>query len=1331
MGHGAVTTFNSPHRICLSCRLQLQRSLHYATFHSESNDARPSFASTALVSSKKPSNYLRHQLVRHRHKLARQEGEKLSRENKYTVHSSMAINHALWGSSSWKVLETLQFSPNIRIHMSSPMVVSKFSMQRGIPLLVERNDQKFNETYERLLLMQRSVLMERPPQKIQKTFRKRVRGDASKQLQPRNCDGADKNRFEQSSSYIRDDSISVRKGEYERQASLGSAEFLTHTMLWTGRWRPTGQVTSVSSRPLQSAIGDISLSAAYHTTSQSRQEVASVTAAPSAPPNLMSISMKSTDNQKGIRAQLRRWQELHGQEQNAKDDVFLDDEVPDGCFSNNLVRLPDKETQYTPHQAEREEGEQEAMAHFMHSSSEDSSSVDTTVRFLRMGDLVELLDHRSERGLLVGVFVRRFAGISQFYTMQGRWIHAKDKLIQYSIPGWVSKDLVEPLIPYLPAPEDVKGRYDELMEEAYMKDLSVPRHVATPLIARMVNFYEEAQDIYRKNAHNLDKAHEILAHDSHLRYGSLHSAASTLLRIPATSLSAPALFTVRQALTNAGFAFSIDLRSHRLTGYLQIRSKKQVRMVERVREWLREWQDDLAQTASMNEKQRSQHKPSEGASYVYSFLDKVRTIVKRNREHRDPTPYGIVGPSKVQFELGPEQDCIKVTNEAIFNKQDSELLRFMEAWCLSNMFASLPRLQALPPLLLQATGLYEGYSLRHSTGSLMLQELGTIMPYENRVRFDPNLLLPSSEHSKPLQDLMKSIANDKKYEKFVDSMKHLRHDWKEMPVYCIDDATAEEIDDGLSIEPITHHDSELKECWVHIHIANPTAFFSKDHPLAKMARHMGETVYMPERSYLMLPRWSTQNYFSLSSNRACLTFSARLNQEGNTLERKITPGIIRNVFRLTRPEVAELLGVSEGDGHPEQTFVVGGIPPPPRPRRSRIGDITEKNKQELRWLTHLATLRKSIRQKAGGIFFETHKPEVKVWQRSSSPGLAWDTPYRYGWRKVEGDPIIQVKTKGFLNWFTSADSVVDLLVREHMLLACEVAAYWCEERQIPAIFRGTVEKPETTDERRVAEDVMALAVKKSPDGQWPMHLGIEYLKTFATTVLSTRPFKHDVIGMKKYGKVTSPLRRYGDMITHWQIEAALRQEALTGKSLVTADPKADRSFLPFSRSVLETIIVGLQPRESTITRAKQQSEAFWLLQLLFRLIHVPMSHPSNQHPGTTPLPFPTIRAASTPQGQDAISRHRNIGAAIDAKWDRDVRVCHAYVFDVDLTKSSVAPVHVFLTELNIQAQMQRPELCGLGELRAGDVWQCWIDEVQVYRRTVSLAPIRCVERANN
>ena len=126
------------------------------------------------------------------------------------------------------------------------------------------------------------------------------------------------------------------------------------------------------------------------------------------------------------------------------------------------------------------------------------------------------------------------------------------------------------------------------------------------------------------------------------------------------------------------------------------------------------------------------------------------------------------------------------------------------------------------------------------------------------------------------------------------------------------------------------------------------------------------------------------------------------------------------------------------------------------------------------------------------------------------------------------------------------------------------------------------------DSGKYFREYLAPAAEASLHGEYPMLQGMRYLETFGHTGLKTSPFRHRVLGMEEYGKVTSPLRRYGDMILHWQIEAALREEARTGRSLKVLDAaeeagkaslrKLDRKFLPFSTSVLETILVGLQPR---------------------------------------------------------------------------------------------------------------------------------------------------------
>jgi hypothetical protein len=984
-----------------------------------------------------------------------------------------------------------------------------------------------------------------------------------------------------------------------------------------------------------------------------------------------------------IRGKLRLWQEEHGKDM----EELFKDKLPaaeqfDDDTSNNLTRLGDMND--LRRKSDDNDDESQAAAYFARSQVEDLEDDATDPRFLLMGDLVEIEFTNSEKESMLAVYVRRMGPQAQFYTMQGRWLHVPERTVQYTIPGWVSPKLVEPLLKYLPDDTKIQDM-DALNQDAYVNDLSVPRHVAAPLVSRMVAFNRESLEIYRKHASTLDRAHDILAHKDDLRYGSLVSAATTLLKMPSDKLPLTALFTVRKALMHAGFAFNVDRRSHRMTGYLQIRSKEQVRMVDEVRRWLREWQDDLATTASMTKKQKERHSPSKGAAIVIRFIELAKAIVIKSRETREATKLGNIGPSKVKYEITETQDAVKLHSDTQFNSQDQELVRFMEAWSCSNMFLGLPRISSLPPTILQATGLYDDHSLNMQTGYLFLQELGTILPYENRVRFDQHLLLPSSQHSKPLQNLMNNLLNMQSNPNFTDSMADIRHDWGDLPVYCIDGASAQEIDDGLSVERANPADSENPEWWVHIHIANPTAFFDRDHPLAKMARHMGETIYTPERTYMMLPRWATQRHFSLAKERPCLTFSAKLNENGEKLENKIRAGFIRNVHRLTPEETNELVGLKRDFKLEPIDLTVGGTPPPSKKRVSAVPNMNEKNIDDLKTLQKLAEKRQAVRKSSGGVFFDSHKPEMSVWQSWKNTGLAWDHPHRRGARTVEGDPVINMQTRGLTNWFAAGDNVLDILVREMMLLACNVSTEWCADRQIPTIYRGAVPKPDSPEPKQFCEPAM-----KKNNGELPLHIGIDYIKTQGSVILSTKPLRHNLLGMNHYGKVTSPLRRYGDMILHWQIEAALRKEAQTGKSLLSSGTslsgvKPDRSFLPFSSETLQTIMLGLQPREYMITRAKAYADTFWISMLMFRAHHF----------GEAKLPFET---------------------------------CHAYISTKPWQQTG--SVIAICEEINVSCEMMRPEKLGAGlsEAQAGDRWECTISEVNVFRRTITLKPFRLASR---
>ena len=966
-----------------------------------------------------------------------------------------------------------------------------------------------------------------------------------------------------------------------------------------------------------------------------------------------------------IRSDLRLWQEEFGQEE-PEQEVDLNGDLDEAEAVNSFSRLSDATDLRS--KDEMAENEKDELANFTQSRPEDLEDLDPYHRFLRKGDLVELEFPKSEQDSDLAVFVRRVGTNDQqcqFLTVRGKWVHLPERQVQYAIPEYMDPELIDRILPYLPDQEMT----EELMDKAAFFDLSVPRTISAPIVSRLLQFQRESEELYRQHASRLDNAHALLAHPTDLKFGNLEQIATKLLGTHDRKGPLPltALFTVRKALSHAGFAFGADRRSHRLTGFLQIRSMDQVKMVDRVRQWFRDWQDALAVGCV---KREDFVRRSNGAIFLFDYIEKARRLIDESRTMRDATALGTVGPTKTRNPTLPGQDTIQYGES--FSNQDRDITRFMEGWACSNIFLGLPRFESLPPLIMQATGRYDEVPLTQGVGFMFLQEIGLLLPYENRVRFDQHLLLPSSQHSKPLEKLMTHVLGLKDKHGFEDSMKELRHDFGDLPVFCIDGEGAHEIDDGLSIEP-----AEDGRYWMHIHIANPTAFFDREAPLAKMARHMTETIYMPERAYLMLPRWATQAHFSLEANRPCLTFSAKLDMSGEYLEHKIRPGIIRNVHLISPDEVAKALG-SKREVSPEKILSVGARVPHARrsKKRATAEDVTEEQVEMLRKMLRLAEKRQGKRRGGGGIFLDSHQPDIQVWN-SNGAGLGWEHPSRLRARRVLDDPSIQYKSKEMTSWFAMDEAGTDVLVREMMLLACEIGARWCSERQVPIIYRGSMARPDAGSAEDFHREVLVPAMEKN-GGVAPMHLGFKFLRQMGATTLTTEPLTHQVLGLSHYTKATSPLRRYGDMLLHWQIEAALREEA-KGRNLIGRD---NGDIVPFSVGNLKQIMVGLQPREGMIRRAMRYAEDTWTAQLMFRAFHYDECE----------LP----------------------------------KTFHAFLFFDPQARGR--DIQVMIKEYSFGGAMMKPDDLGLGEAKAGDWWEVELLRVEVFYRKMLFKPIRLLSR---
>jgi len=152
--------------------------------------------------------------------------------------------------------------------------------------------------------------------------------------------------------------------------------------------------------------------------------------------------------------------------------------------------------------------------------------------------------------------------------------------------------------------------------------------------------------------------------------------------------------------------------------------------------------------------------------------------------------------------------------------------------------------------------------------------------------------------------------------------------------------------------------------------------------------------------------------------------------------------------------------------------------------------------RSLRALFRLADLLRKARLDAGAL--EVQPPEVKV--------------------KIDGAGQVRVTP---LERFSASRK----LVSEWMIQCGRLAAAWCSERDVPMVYRRQ-DAPDDPPELPPDSVVDAVAFH-----------GI--VRKLRKATVSSTPGSHWGLGVAAYTQVTSPIRRYADLVMHRQIKAAL------------------------------------------------------------------------------------------------------------------------------------------------------------------------------------------------
>jgi len=183
---------------------------------------------------------------------------------------------------------------------------------------------------------------------------------------------------------------------------------------------------------------------------------------------------------------------------------------------------------------------------------------------------------------------------------------------------------------------------------------------------------------------------------------------------------------------------------------------------------------------------------------------------------------------------------------------------------------------------------------------------------------------------------------------------------------------------------------------------------------------------------------------------------------------------------------------------------------------------------------------------------------------------------RYAWRQSQGAISIQIPESSIkvdgddITVIVLENSLSRTLVAEMMILAGEVAARYAHENQLPLPFRNQPQ-PELPPQ----EELMLL-----PAG--PVR-SCAIRRCMPRSELSLTPSGHASLGLETYAQVTSPIRRYSDLLAHFQIKAHLRGEAL-----------------PFSVEEVRELMQSLATTVQEAVLVERQTNRYWSLEYLRR-----------------------------------------------------------------------------------------------------------------------------------
>lgn len=375
-------------------------------------------------------------------------------------------------------------------------------------------------------------------------------------------------------------------------------------------------------------------------------------------------------------------------------------------------------------------------------------------------------------------------------------------------------------------------------------------------------------------------------------------------------------------------------------------------------------------------------------------------------------------------------------------------------------------------------------------------------------------------------------------------------------VYCIDSKNPLEIDDGISIKALSKN-----EYLVSTFVADPSSYLNPDSLIARIAFERGLTLYLPElsgtNSVSLLPAGfseCTQLGYNAKQTRA-LKVSFRYNVKTRQVielddAEVISFGLATKFVKIDYDSVNDILL-----DKPSAPCIIE--------RYLQNSDVTEKQIiEDLKNLSKVShSLNKTAMNKGRVSLFDqiNYKKEIENITESK------DKQIQLTFKDTYNDDTV-------INQGNDAKS--EELVSEIMVMANNIAGKFFAKHKIPAIY-----KIQTKLEMSPEIEKFATEITRKKDASFKeLTLYQEYL---TKSTIAPFPSRHEFLNINHYATITSPLRRFWDLINHWQLHSFLS----TGKPM-------------FNQQQMNYLSLHLKYKDEINTKFSNKVRAFYTFKAL-------------------------------------------------------------------------------------------------------------------------------------